>query len=427
MTKKIIVVGPALSQTGYGEQCRFALRSLLSREDLFDIYLKPIEWGKSSWLPPLHEDRAWIDMLVRKTAFHIQNKGTFDVSLQVTIPNEWEKVTPFNIGYTAGIETTKIAPHWIEKSRLMDRIITISHHSKKVFVETVYDATVEQTGEQVRARCETPIDVVHYPVRTFAPEEINLPLDYDFNFLTVAQWGPRKNLENTIRWWIEEFKDDEVGLVVKTNLIKTSIVDRLHTTNKLRQLLSEYPDRKCKVYLVHGNMSTGEMTSLYQHPNIKCLVSLTHGEGFGLPLFEAAYNGLPVVAPAWSGHLDFLSAPKKIRKKNKKAVTKIAPHFAKVEYDLKPIQPEVVWEGVLCADSSWCYAKPISYKTQIRKIYTQYNRFKNQALRLQETVLKDFKEEDKYNEFIESITSVCDFATQDDDIDALFADLLANQ
>ena len=38
MKKKILVKGPVLSQSGYGEQAGFALRALKCREDLFDIY-----------------------------------------------------------------------------------------------------------------------------------------------------------------------------------------------------------------------------------------------------------------------------------------------------------------------------------------------------------------------------------------------------
>ena len=222
--KKVIVIGPALSQSGYGEQCRFALRSLLSKPDLFDVYLKPLNWGKTSSLSFNDKDRAWIDYLLQKTHVHLQNKGNFDISLQVTIPNEWEKITPVNIGYTAGIETDKIAHQWIEKSRLMDKIITISNHSKDIFVNTVYDAVNEATGLNLQISCETPIDVVNYPVRQSSKMPISLELKNDFNFLTIAQWGPRKNLDNTIRWWVEEFINDEVGLVVKTNLIKNSII-----------------------------------------------------------------------------------------------------------------------------------------------------------------------------------------------------------
>jgi len=53
------------------------------------------------------------------------------------------------------------------------------------------------------------------------------------------------------------------------------------------------------------------MQSLYNNPRIKALVNLSHGEGFGLPMFDAACHGLPVIAPSWSGHCDFLHMPLK--------------------------------------------------------------------------------------------------------------------
>ena len=398
MTEKIVVIGPALSQTGYGEQCRFALRSLLSRPDLFDVYVHPTNWGSSSWLLPNDEDRKWIDMLVRKTALHAQTQGTFDVSLQVTIPNEWKKVAPINIGYTAGIETTLVTPQWIEKSFLMDKIITISNHSRNVFLETTCDAINNQTQQKVKVRCQTPIEVIHYPVRAYKAADVSLELDYDFNYLTVSQWGPRKNVENTIRWWVEEFKDEEVGLVVKTNLVKTSLIDRMHTTTRLEAILNDYEDRKCKVYLVHGNMTPEEMTALYRHPKIKCLVSLTHGEGFGLPLFEAAYNGMPIIAPDWSGHVDFLHAERKLRK-NKKTVKKVVPCFATVKYDLAPIPKEVVWEGVLREDSKWCYPQRDSYCQQLRNVYKNHKRFVNIAKTLKSHILETYTPEKQYEHF----------------------------
>ena len=196
--------------------------------------------------------------------------------------------------------------------------------------------------------CQTPIEVVNYGVRQREPEPVEgLELDYDFNFLTVAQWGPRKNLHNTIKWFVEEFKNEEVGLVVKTNIIKDSLLDREHTTQQLRELLAPYPDRKCKVYLLHGTLSEGQMASLYCHEKIKAMVSLAHGEGFGLPLFEAAHNGLPLITTNWSGQADFINMP------DKKG--KVKPHIAKVQYHLKPIQKEAVWKGVLEPDSMWAY------------------------------------------------------------------------
>ena len=102
---------------------------------------------------------------------------------------------------------------------------------------------------------------------------------------------------------------EDVGLILKTNLAKNCLLDRRTVTAKLENLLSNFPDRKCKVYLLHGYLKNDEMSALYQHDKVKALISLTHGEGFGLPMFEAAYYGLPIVATDWSGQKDFLYMP----------------------------------------------------------------------------------------------------------------------
>ena len=98
MKNKILLKGPVLSQSGYGEQARFALRALRSREDIFDIYIIPIAWGKTGWINYDNEERKWIDERIRATQLHNQQKQGYDVSVQVTIPNEWENLAPVNIG-----------------------------------------------------------------------------------------------------------------------------------------------------------------------------------------------------------------------------------------------------------------------------------------------------------------------------------------
>ena len=138
--KKVLVRAPALTRTGYGEHARFVMRCLRTIEDKIDIYLVPIKWGQSNWVWEFDEEREWLDKIIHKTAEYQRQGGTFDVSLQVTIPNEWEKLAPVNIGITAGIETDRVAPVWLQKSNLMDKIVTISEHSKNGFVNTVYEA-----------------------------------------------------------------------------------------------------------------------------------------------------------------------------------------------------------------------------------------------------------------------------------------------
>jgi glycosyltransferase involved in cell wall biosynthesis len=336
---------------------------------------------------------------LNKTIQHTQQGGQFDMSIQVTIPQEWEKMAPINIGATAGTETTKISPEWMAKTYEMDKIIVISEHTKYAFENTKYDATNNLTGEKVQATVEAPIEVVGYPVKQIEQTNIDLDLKYDFNFLTIGTWILRKNMDNTIKWFVEEFHDQEVGLIVKTTTAKNSIRDRFITKNKLKNLLREYPNRKCEVYLLHGDMTESEMTGLYNHPNVKALVSFSHGEGYGLPLFEAAYNGLPIVAPNWGGQMDFLNAPVK----DKKGKVTVKPLFETVAFDIKPIQPEAVWDKVLIKDSMWCFPKEWNAKKSLRSVYKNYGSAKSRASKLQNWVVDNFTQETLYQKFCDLV------------------------
>ena len=409
MKKKVIVRAPALTRTGYGEHARFVLRCLREVEDKLDIYLLPVPWGQSNWIWENDEERRWLDQIVNKTALYQQQQipgGHYDISIQVTIPNEWESMAPVNIGVTAGIETTKVAPIWIEKVNAMDKVITISEHSKQSFLQTFYDGVNNQTKEPIRLQCNKDIEIVHYPVKHFEEIDINLDLSTEFNFLTIAQFGSRKNLGNTVTWFVEEFIDNpEVGLVVKTFAKGGSRIDRHAMRNSLSQVLEKYNNRQCKIYLLHGDLTDQEMHSLYKHKKIKSLISLSHGEGFGLPLFEAAYSGLPVIAPNWSGHLDFLYKPIK----DKKGKEKLKAHFARVDYDMQPVQKEAHWEGVVQPDSMWCFAQQGSYKMKLREVYKDHGRFKKQAVNLQKYLLDNFTFEKQSKKMIDHIISQDEF------------------
>ena len=68
MKKRILVKGPCLSQSGYGEQTRFALRSLREYQDQFDISLLNLSWGQTGWIWEDNEEREWIDSLIQKNS-----------------------------------------------------------------------------------------------------------------------------------------------------------------------------------------------------------------------------------------------------------------------------------------------------------------------------------------------------------------------
>jgi len=90
------------------------------------------------------------------------------------------------------------------------------------------------------------------------------------------------------------------------------------------------------VYLLYGELEDNEMNALYNHEKVKVHVSFTHGEGFGHPLLLATLSGKPLLAPHWSGHLDFLN-----------------PKFSKYfEGTLVPIPDEAINEWFV-KDARW--------------------------------------------------------------------------
>ncbi len=391
MKKRILVRGPVLSQSGYGEQARFALRALRSQEDKYDIHIQPIRWGNTGWVWRDSEERRWMDNMITKTANYIREKGQFDVSMQITIPNEWEQVAPVNIGYTAGIETDRVAPAWLYKANLMDRIVVVSNHSKHVFQGTQVEGQHPTTGETMKYELSTPIESVGYAISNPVTENIpGFEPETNFNFLCVSQWGPRKNFENTIRWWVEEFHDQKVGLVLKTSIANNSLIDKTKTEELLSSILEKYENRKCKVYMLHGDLSAGQMRWLYTHDKIKCLLNLAHGEGFGLPMFEAAQNALPVMTIGWSGQTDYLVQDGK-------------EYFIKVDHVIKQISEQATWDGVLQADSRWAYAEQGSFKMNLRKVRKNWKKFKKQATELQALVNERYTEEQMYKSFCDAL------------------------
>ena len=99
-----------------------------------------------------------------------------------------------------------------------------------------------------------------------------------------------------------------------------------------------------------------------------------------------------MIAPDWGGVVDFLYAPDD--KGKKKA------HFLKVDYDLKPVQEEAVWEPVLIRDSLWAFPKRFSYVSRLRDVVKMHGIYHAKAKRLRKWLLKEFEKGEKYNQFL---------------------------
>ena len=384
---KVLLEAPILTQSGYGVHSRLVFESIKDNSNL-EIHIAPLQWGTTSWITNLD---PVIENGIRK--FHeyhnlckqANKSPEYDIQIHVGIPNEFEKKARYSVMVTAGIETDRVSWSWIAKSHQgIDKIIVPSEHSRNTYAGTTYEVINNNNNTKSEISCGCPVVTVPYPVREIEAADMELDFETDFNFLNIGLLGPRKNIENCVRWFLKEFKNEEnVGLVLKVGLSKGTQIDRQATLDILRNVIKSEPDRKCKIYLLHGNLTESEIRSLYLHPKIKALVTTTHGEGFGLPIFEAAFTGMPVVATDWSAHLDFLQA--KVKKNGKEKNKKL---FAKVDFKLGEIPKQVVWKDILVEGSKWAYPEELSFKKQIRAVYKNYNMYQSWAKTLKGKILE---------------------------------------
>ena len=181
---------------------------------------------------------------------------------------------------------------------------------KKGDVKTQFLKLQEETGELAQALLnKDEIDSEFFDM-------LNEKVPEKFAFLFIGQWTKggygedRKDIAKLVKIFYESFanKKKQPALILKTNGATYSVIDREECLEKIQKIKNMFPkDWKLpNIYLLHGSFSDKEMNYIYNHPKVKAMVSFTHGEGFGRPLLESTMTGLPVVAPNWSGHMDFL-------------------------------------------------------------------------------------------------------------------------
>ena len=350
--KPVLVIScPASSRSGYGDHSRDLIRSLISI-DKYDVQIIDQRWGDCGKTELYDKEIT--------SRFIKQMTSQPDVWVQVTVPNEFQPVGKYNIGITAGIETTMVSSQWIEGVNRMNLVIVPSKHSKEVFEKTVYDKVDDNTKQKVgELKCTTPIEILFEGLdlsKFFKTKSINKSVADIMSevkesdcYLFTGHWmqgemgHDRKDVAGMIRVFLESFKNkspkNQPALILKTSSATFSINDREEILKKIERIKSSVDSKKLpNVYLLHGNLKEEELNSLYNHPKIKAMISFTHGEGFGRPLLEFGITGKPVIAPNWSGHVDFLSN-----------------HGILMPGELKQVHSSVVWENVIMKESSWFY------------------------------------------------------------------------
>lgn len=368
MSKPIVVIScPIDTYSGYGARARDLVKAII-QTDKYDVKILSQRWGNTRF--GYLEDHKEDDLSSRIIS---QLTSQPDLWIQITVPDEFQKVGKYNIGVTAGIETTQCDPSWIEGVNRMDLVVVSAKHAKDVFLQTKYSMQDKNTN-QVTGTLEvkTPIEVVfegvdltkYFPKPTTAFDLSKI--EEEFCFLNVGHWmqgelgEDRKNIGYLIKAFCETFKNKkkQPALILKTMQVGTSIMDRERILDKIDSIKRTVKGKTPNIYLIHGEVSDQQINQLYNHPKVKALVSFTKGEGFGRPLLEFSVVRKPIIVSGWSGHTDFLD----------RELTSM------VGGELKNVHKSAVQKNLILGDSKWFTPNDAEASQAMNSIFKFYSK-----------------------------------------------------
>ena len=406
MKQLVFISAPVDTYSGYGARSRDIVKALL-KADKYDIKIIPQRWGNTPF-GFLKADKAEDKQILDCFWKHPQLPKQPDIWIQITVPNEFQPVGKYNIGITAGIETTVCAPEWIDGVNRMNLTLVSSNHAKKVFEESSFEQRDQQTKQIVRnVKLEKPVELLFEGVNTdiykkleSLNSEVNDTLNdikEEFNYLYVGHWlqgelgQDRKDTGMLIKIFLETFKGKKQrpGLILKTSTSTYSIMDRDEILDRIQRIRIAVGDKDLpNVYLLHGELTDEEITELYNHPKVKAHVTFTKGEGYGRPLIEASISQKPVIAPNWSGHIDFLDAEMSI----------LLPG------QITQIHPSAVVQNMLIPESGWFTVDYKKAAETLEDVYKNYKKYVDGAKRQSYRSRTEFsldKMADKLNSIID--------------------------
>ena len=324
MKPLFVISCPYDTYSGYGARSRDLVKAIIET-DKYNVKLLPQRWGATPF-GFCKDNPEWEFLYQYNLDVQAQNPQP-DIWAQVTIPSEFQPVGKFNIGFTAGVETTMCAGDWIEGLNRMNLNIVSSEHSKKVFESIQYEKRNKQTNAlESTVKLEKPMEVLFegadtniYKVLDKIPQSelynSLMGIKEKFAYLFVGHWiqgdlgEDRKNVGLLIKAFFETFKNkmNRPALILKTSQVSSSYMDREEILKKIKKIAKTVNSKNLpNVYLLHGEFSDEEMNLLYNHPKVKAMVSLTKGEGYGRPLLEFTLSKKPLICSGWSGQMDFL-------------------------------------------------------------------------------------------------------------------------
>jgi hypothetical protein len=320
MKPLFVISCPIDTYSGYGARSRDLVKAIIEL-DKYDVKILPQRWGSTPWNFIQDHNQEW-GFLKNYFLNQPQLPKQPEIWAQVTVANEFQPIGKYNIGFTAGIETTVTPPEFIEGINRMDVTFVSSKHARTSILESTAQEVDRQTNQVIREiKATKPVEVLfegadiekYKPTNT--PCSLDIKIKEDFAYLFVGHWlqgdigEDRKNVGLLIKAFYETFKNKskKPALILKTSMGGTSYMDREEILKRIAVIKATVNSKNLpNVYLLHGEFTDEEMNEIYNHSKIKAMVNLTKGEGFGRPLLEFSLVKKPQITSGWSGQMDYL-------------------------------------------------------------------------------------------------------------------------
>ena len=384
MNKQYCVIScPIDCYAGYGARSRDFVKALYElKKDEYDIKIMPQRWGSTPWGYIKDHEEEW--GFLNDLLLNGQMQKQPDIWIQITVPNEFQPVGKYNLGVTAGIETTLCHATWIEGVNRMNLTLVSSEHAKTVFQQSAFEQKDNNGITVNQIKLEKPVEVLfegadlnkyfHIPDEDLEGTDLVQELDEikeEFCYLFVGHWlqgdigQDRKNVGLLIKVFLETFrnKKQKPALILKMSGAGSSIMDREEMLRKIDIIRSQVTGDLPNIYLLHGELDDQDINNLYNHGKVKAMVSLTKGEGFGRPLLEFTLSKKPLITTSWSGHTDFL----------------FMEYVSMVGGQVTQIHPSAVVENMLISESGWFSPDLKQVEFYLKDVYEKYSNYQEKA------------------------------------------------
>ena len=139
MKPLVLVTAPVGTRSGYGAHSRDICRSLIEL-DKYDVRIWPVRWGNTPQ-NALSEQNPQDLPIIKRLLQTPEIERQPDIHVHIVVPNEFNALAKYNIGITAGIETTVAPAVWIEGLNRMDLNIVPAN-----FVKHTLETKIVDTG-----------------------------------------------------------------------------------------------------------------------------------------------------------------------------------------------------------------------------------------------------------------------------------------